>query len=73
MSKRKTISPFTRVVSGVIGILGFAAIGFNALQDGGLEPDVMLCASLFAGFIFVYVSFFEKYPWDKTKSYESDE
>ena len=62
-----------RIFSGVIGILGFAAIAFNALRDGGIKPDVMLVASFFAGFIFLYVAFFGKYPWDKTKAIERDE
>lgn len=51
-------------------MLGFAAIAFNASQDGGLKLDVLLFASFFAGFIFLYVSFFGKYPWDKTKGDE---
>lgn len=63
MSKR--ISPFIRVVSGVLGILGFVAIAFNASQAGGLKPDFMLFASFFAGFIFLFVAFFGKYPWDR--------
>ena len=54
-------------------MLGFAAIAFNAWKDGGSEPNVMLFASFFAGFIFLYVSFFGKYPWDKTKVDESDD
>jgi hypothetical protein len=49
----------------MIGVLGFAAIAVNASQDGGLKPNVVLFASFFAGFIFLYVSFFGKYPWDK--------
>lgn len=73
LSKQEKISPSIRVVSGLIGVLGFAAIAFNASQNGGLKPDVMLLASCFAGFIFLYVSFFGKYPWDKTKADESDE
>ena len=73
MSNPERISPFVRIVSGVIGILGFAAIAFNASQDGGLKPSVVLFASFFAGFIFLYVSFFGKYPWDKTKANKSDE
>lgn len=60
------ISPFIRVLSGVIGILGFAAIAFNAMQDDGLRPDPMLFASFFAGFIFLFVALFGKYPWDRT-------
>ena len=54
----------------MIGILGFAAIAFKAMQDGGLKPDVMLFACFFAGFIFLYVAFFGKYPWDRAKSDE---
>jgi len=57
----------------MIGILGFAAIAFNASQDGGLKPDVVLFASFFAGFIFFYVAFFGKYPWDKGKADETEE
>ena len=70
LSKQERISPFIRVVSGVIGIPGFAAIAFNAWQDGGLEPDVMLFASFFAGFVFLYVAFFAKHPWHRTESDE---
>lgn len=68
MTTQEKISPFIRVVSGVIGVLGFAAIAFNASQEGGLKPDVMLFASFFAGFIFLYVALFGKYPWTKTES-----
>ena len=49
----------------MIGILGFVAIAFNAMQDGGLEPDLALAASFFAGFIFLFVALFGKYPWDR--------
>lgn len=61
-----------RVISGVIGILGFAAIAFNASQDGGIKLDFMLFASFFAGFIFLYVSFFGKYPWDRKSRDDTD-
>lgn len=64
MSEQERISPTVRVVSGVIGILGFAAIAFNASQDGGIKLDFMLFASFFAGFVFLFVAFFRKYPWD---------
>lgn len=73
MSKQERISPFIRIISGVIGLLGFAAIAFNAVQDGGFKPNVMLIASFFAGFVFLYVSFFGTYPWDRSKITESDE
>jgi hypothetical protein len=72
LSKNKKISPIVRVVSGVIGLLGFAAIAFNASQAGGLELNFMLFASFFAGFIFLYVSFFGKYPWDKSNANTGD-
>ena len=65
MSEKEKISPVIRFISGMIGVLGFAAIAVNASQDGGLKPNVVLFASFFAGFIFLYVSFFGKYPWDK--------
>jgi hypothetical protein len=65
MSRRERISPAIRVLSGIIGILGFAAIAFNAVQDGGIRLDFMLFASFFAGFIFLYVAFFGTYPWNK--------
>jgi len=73
MSEQQRISPFVRVVSGVIGVLGFAAIAFNASQKGGLEFDVLLLAKFFAGFIFLFVAFFGKYPWVSSKTPESDE
>ena len=57
----------------MIGVLGFAAIAFNASQDVGLQLDFMLFASFFAGFIFLYVSFFGKYPWDVSKADDIDE
>jgi hypothetical protein len=65
LGEQEKISPVIRIVSGVIGVLGFAAIAVNASQDGGLKQNVVLFASFFAGFIFLYVSFFGKYPWDK--------
>jgi hypothetical protein len=57
----------------LIGILGFAAIAFNASQDGGFQLNVMLFASFFAGFVFLYVSFFGKYPWDNSNADDADE
>jgi hypothetical protein len=72
MSKRERISPTIRVVSGVIGILGFVAIAFNATQDGGIKLDFMLFASFFAGFIFLFVAFFGKYPWDSKNTDDAE-
>jgi hypothetical protein len=70
LSKQEKISRLVRAIGGVIGILGFAAIAFNASQDSGLQMNVMLFASFFAGFVFLYVSFFGKYPWDKSNADE---
>ena len=57
----------------MIGVLGFAAIAFNAVNDGGFQLDIVTFASFFAGFTFLFVSFFGKYPWDRRKAEESDE
>ena len=59
------MSPLVRIVSGVIGVLGFAAIAFNAANDGGIHLGVMTFASVFAGLIFVFAALFGKYPWDR--------
>ncbi len=67
------ISPFIRAVSGVIGVLGFAAIAFNALQDGGLSLNLISAASFLAGYVFLYVSFFGKYPWDRKGADDTDQ
>lgn len=61
----KRISPFVRALSGVLGVLGFAAIAFNASQNGGIELDFALFASFFAGYLFLFVALFGKYPWDR--------
>jgi hypothetical protein len=66
------MSPLVRVASGVIGILGFAAIAFNAANDGGLQSGIMTFASFFAGFIFLFAAFFGKYPWDRRKTGDPD-
>ena len=66
MKKHERISPLIRAVSGVIGILRFAAIAFTAMQDDGFKPDIILFASFFAGFIFLFVAVFGSYPWDRS-------
>ena len=73
MNKQEKMSPFIRMISGVAGILGFAATAFNAWQHGGMRLSVMLFASFFAGFVFLYASFFGKYPWNRSNAVESDE
>lgn len=65
MDSREGISPTIRIVSGVLGVLGFAAIAFNALNEGGIKPSFILFTSFFAGFIFLFVAFFGKYPWER--------
>lgn len=72
-SEQGKISPLVRITSGVIGILGFAAIAFNAVNGGGLRLTFITLASFFAGFIFLFVSLFGKYPWDRSRTEESDE
>lgn len=72
MSEQEKMSPLVRIASGVIGILGFAAMAFNAANDGGLELGVLTFASFFAGFIFLFAAFFGKYPWDRKKTREPD-
>ena len=73
LSEQKKMSPLVRVASGVIGVLGFVAIAFNAANDGGLHFGVMTFASFFAGFIFLFAAFFGKYPWGSRKTDESDD
>ena len=72
MSKQEKISPWLRFVSGIISILGFIAMAFSAAQKGGFQLNFMLFASIFAGFIFLYVAFFGKYPWDVSKADDAD-
>ena len=55
-------SVLIRIICGVLGVLGVAAIGFNAVQDGGIEPSFILFAKLFAGFVFLYVAIFATNP-----------
>ena len=73
MNEQEKISPLVRATSGVIGILGLAAIAFNAVNDGGLELNIGTFASFFALFIFLFVASFGKYPWDRSKTEESDQ
>lgn len=40
----KKYSPAVRITTGLLGLLGVAAIGFNAVQEGGLRMGaVPLC------------------------------
>ena len=62
----KKYSPAIRITTGLLGLLGVAAIGFNALQEGSLRLDAvplfLLFAKLFAAYIFFYVAFFGTNP-----------
>jgi len=70
VTDQERISPFIRIVSGVIGVLGVAAIPLNALREGHLQPGILNAASLFAGFVFLYVALFGKYPWGRGRPEE---
>jgi len=62
----KKYSPAIRIATGLLGVLGVAAIGFNAIQEGDFQLDVMffvmLFAKLFAAYIFFYVAIFGTNP-----------
>jgi hypothetical protein len=63
-TKRYSIA--VRITTGLLGVAGVAAIGFDFLQKGGLEFSVMplfvLFAKLFAAYIFFYVAFYGTSP-----------
>ena len=61
---RPEISPLVRCLAGLIGFLGVAATGFEAVQEGEIQADFLLFAKLFALFVFVYVAMFGKNPLD---------
>lgn len=62
----KKYSTAIRITTGVLGLMGVAAIGFNALQEGSYSFDAvslsLLFAKLFAAYIFFYVAFFGTSP-----------
>ena len=62
----KIYSTAIRITTGLLGLFGVAAIGFNALQEGSLRFDavslLILFAKLFAAYIFYYVAFFGRSP-----------
>lgn len=63
MRSKKKISPLVRIISGVLGVAGFAAIAFNASREGGIDPNFMFYCSMLGGFIFLYASVFGSIPW----------
>jgi len=70
MATNRKYSLPIRLTCGVIGLLGFAAIAFNAIQAGKIEFSLMLFASMFAGFIFLYVAIFGSNPLDNKEGSE---
>jgi hypothetical protein len=71
IAAREKYSLAIRLVCGILGLLGLGAVGFNVVQSGKLEISFILFASMFAGFIFLYVAFFGVNPLD-TKGREED-
>lgn len=67
MKPARKFSPLIRTVCGKLGLLGATAIGFNVVQDGRLQVDLIFIASLLAGFIFLYVAMFGTNPLDSRK------
>ena len=65
MATRK-YSTTIRITTGLLGLFGLAAVGFNAVQEGSLQLDaislLLLFAKLFTAYIFFYVAFFGTNP-----------
>lgn len=72
MGSKTPMSPFVRTICGVLGISGVAAIAFNAIRDGKIEPDFMLFGSMFGGFVLLYAAFFGSLPWGTSDEPDSD-
>jgi hypothetical protein len=66
MLATKKYSPAIRITTGLLGLGGVAAIGYEAVQEASLRLDpvflLMLLAKLFAAYIFFYVTFFGTSP-----------
>ncbi len=73
MITRKKYSLAIRITTGVLGLLGVGAIGFQAVLDGEIHADFLLFAKLFAGFIFFYVALFGTNPLDFLSQSDGDE
>ena len=62
----KKYSIAIRITTGLLGLGGVAAIGFNALREGGLQLDAvslfLLFGKLFAAYVFFYVAFYGTSP-----------
>lgn len=51
-------SPVVRLICGLLGFAGAAAIAVNATGKGGIVPDFTFLSSLLGTFFFLYVAFF---------------
>lgn len=72
MGSKLTISPFVRVISGLLGVASFAAIAYNGSNAGGIEPGSAFFVSMLGGVIFLYAAFFGSIPWDVPSSNDGD-
>jgi len=62
MSEKKRYSKSVRIVCGILGLAGVAAIAFCYLKTGELSLGFMLFAPLFAIFLFIYVAIWSVNP-----------
>lgn len=69
---KQKYSATTRILCGVLGMLGVAAIAFGAVRGEGIHPSFLLFAKLFAGFIFLYVAIFGTNPLGIGSQNDSD-
>ena len=65
-------SPTVRVICGILGFAGVAAIAFNAYSEGSIEFDFTLFSSLLGGFLFLYAAFFGALPWGRSSGRGGD-
>lgn len=71
-ARKSGYSIFIRSVCGILGILGLAAIGFEAVHDAGIQPGFMLFVKLWACFIFLYVALFAASPLETMSGHDQD-
>ncbi len=72
MTTTKKYSPLIRTTTGVLGLFGVAAIGFDAVKNGSIQLDLMLFVRLLAGFIFLYVAIFGTSPLEFSGSSDDE-
>jgi len=56
MSEKKRYPKSIRIVCGILGLAGLAAIAFSYFKAGELSLGFILFAQLFAIFLFIYVA-----------------